>query len=746
MLCAVCLSMFSRDGGEGPHHTCLDSLQRAAKGGCKICIALVSRRDKLGSDPEVEKTASPFLQYHWRPRLNPRRKPTRLKDGSSVWEIQFDSKIHWLKWGTLPWNHVDIHAAHTDEPVPGWYLNVSNIAASDVDSQPWRVRRELFPLGPIPDNTGHRRVLDIARIWLEKCETDHNCETLRTQSTLDPEWNPKRLIDITNTAVPRLLEPHLELPRHLCRYATLSHCWGSNPDFITLTTENFAQFCKGIAIDILPQSFRDAITVCSHLNIRYIWIDSLCILQDSHPDWLLHAAEMSSVYQNCYLNLSLDAAENPRQGAFMRRNTDILQECCAFSTIPRNLGQTEMGRADSFTSDSDSAGNVSDDSSDDIHSDNESDKSGPIEAESSFGDSLKASEEMLRCLVFAPQLDYWMAMMRDLPLSRRGWVVQERLLSPRVLHFTDDRIRWECENESSLQEGLPHGLPETGDSFDQYAKHAFNCFPERSSERSKWDHFDHWEGIVRMYSECLLTYPEKDKLVALAAIAQRFAAVFGEDYYAGHFRENMPFDLAWKVLRRRSGQDSSIRRYPTWSWTSVDAEVTTSSVWCNLRHPLAIVEDVSVVLEDPSYRFGPVIAGQLILRCLVVKCELETRRDAIDESDDYKVDHDIRRVHLQEAVGGDKSSVRTYLCIRMDVTEEEVLNEIFLIPLVERTKVSRRFPRAFMGMILLKGTDGCYRRVGYWDSDPDNVFGLDNGPLLDYIDRYSQNHHRVVIV
>lgn len=735
MLCAVCLSMFSGDEVEGTHHTCLNNLQRAVEGGCKICIALVLRRDKLGPDPEAEETASPFLQYHWKPR----RKQLRSK---GVWEIRFDSSIRWLNWGTLPWNRIDIHAAHTDEPVPEWYLDVSKLAASDLDSHPWRVRRELFPLRPIPDNTGHKHVLDIAKIWLKNCETDHNCEALRTQSTFDHEWHPKRLIDIANTAVPRLLEPHLELPGRRYRYATLSHCWGANPDFITLTTENLSQFCRGIAIDILPKSFRDAILVCSHLDIRYIWIDSLCILQDSHPDWLLHAAEMSSVYQNCYLNLSLDAAENPRQGAFMRRNTDVLQDCFAFSTIPRDLDQGDMGRADSSGSGSDSAGSGSDDISDAPHSDKESNKSGPAETGFSEGDSLKEKTDVLRCLVFAPDLDYSLGNAQNLPLSKRGWVIQERLLSPRVLHFIDDRIRWECENESSLQEGLPHGLPETGDSFDQYAKHSFNCFPERSPERSQWDHFNHWEDIVRMYSDCLLTYPEKDKLVALAAVAQRFAVVFGEDYYAGHFRGNMPFDLAWEVLRRRSGQDSSTRRYPTWSWTSVDAEVTASSIWCNLRQSLAIVEDVDVVLEDPSFRYGPVKAGQLILRCLLVNCELGTRRDSFEEHDD----DDIRRVHLQEAVGCEKTAVWTDLIVKMDVDEKEVLNEAFLIPLVERPKNGRRYPRAIMGMILMKQTDGCYRRVGYWDSDLGDYFGLENEPLFDYIDRYSQNHQRVVIV
>lgn len=722
--------MFSGDELEGTHHKCLENLQRAAEGGCKICIALILRRDQLGPDPEVEETAMPFLHYRWENR------PVRatFKDGSFAWEISFDSEIRWLKRRTMPWNEVHIHAAHISGAVPEWYSDVSKYAASDVDSEPWKVRRELFPLRPIPDSTGHRLVLDIAKIWLEKCETEHNCETSRTQSTLDPEWLPKRLIDITDTAMPQLLETSIVRPCSPCRYATLSHCWGSNPEFTTLTSENFAQFCKGIAINILPKSFCDAIMACNHLKLRYIWIDSLCILQDSHQDWLLHAAEMSFVYQNCYLNLSVDVAENPSQGAFRRRNTDVLQDCFAFSTNPGGAGPS--------STDSDSTGSVLDDTSDASQSDEDIDTANPGEAGSLERDSFKATD-VLRCLIFAPKLDYLAGTTQDLPLARRGWVVQERLLSPRVLHFLNDRIRWECEEESSLHEGLPYGLPDTGESFDQYATPVFDCFPERFSNQRKWDHFLHWNDIIRMYSQRLLTYPEKDKLVALAAVAQRFAAVFGEEYYAGHFRENMPFDLAWQVLRRHSGQDPSTRRYPTWSWTSVDAEVWASSIFRRLERPLAIVDGVSVVLEDPSHIFGRVNGGQLRLRCLVVRCELRTKEDSLDET--YGL-YDIRRVHLQEAVGYENCSLHTYLRVKMDGLEKEVLDEIFLIPLVERTVVTRRLPRAFMGILLFKQGDGFYRRLGYWDTDPDNVFNLDHGLLFDFLDRNSQNHHRVVIV
>lgn len=579
-------------------------------------------------------------------------------------------------------------------------------------------------------------------MWLENCDRSHNCNIFSTDNSFDREWYPKRLIDVTNGTLPRLFETHSERPHS--GYATLSHCWGSNLEFITLSTENLAKFYSGIAIDILPESFRDAIKICKHLDIRYLWIDSLCILQDSHSDWLLHTVEMSSVYQNCYLNLSFDVAANPQQGAFTCRNTDVLQDCEAFYTVPRKLGLATMGRADSLSSDNDSTGEFPDDISEIPYKAERSDEDSPGETGSMEEDSTKETIDVIRCLVFAHELDYTSTLW-NLSLSRRGWVVQERLLSPRVLHFTNDRIRWECETKKCLQEGLPYGLPNTGQSFDHTSRDVFHCTPERDQQQSQWGHFNHWECITRMYSRRLLTYPEKDKLVALAAIAQRFTAVFSEGYFAGHFRENMPFDLAWSVLGRHPDQDSSIKRHPTWSWTSVDAEVSSYCVWCQLKQPLVIVEGVSVDLDDPSYIYGPVNGGQLILRGLAVRCELGESKDPSREPGP----DDVRMVHLQEAIGCENCSVQTYVNVTMDTREKAFSKEIFLMPLVERTASianSLGLRRAIIGIILLRQTNGFYTRVGCWDTDPDNDFDLDNGPLFDYMDRYSQNYQRVVIV
>lgn len=734
MLCAVCLSMFAKEEASGTHHTCLKNLQRAAEGGCRICTALVLRRDTFGPDPEAEKTATPFLQYRW--ESDSVRCEASLEGDLRFWEISFDSNIRWMaRWGASPWNHVRLHMSHSSEPVPEWYLNVSQHAAKDLDSAPWMVRRELFPLRPIPDNTGDKRALDIAKIWLENCDRSHDCGKLN--STLGSEWYPKRLIDVTNAASPRLFETHSEPP--LSRYATLSHCWGSNPDFITLTTENYTDFCKGIPVDTLPKSFRDAIAICDHLDIRYIWIDSLCILQDSHPDWLMHAAEMASVYQNCYLNLSFDIAANPRQGAFTGRNTDVLQECCAFSTIPRNPNLRRMIIGDSSSSDGSFAGSVSDDTSDIPHSGGQTNEGRPDEEVSVEGDPAKAAAAT-KYLVLAPLIDIQVRS-EAFPLSRRGWVVQERLLSSRRLHFAGDRIRWECE-DGSLHEGHPHKLPKTG-NLRQWYEGEHHCFPERYPERSKWDHFENWEEIVSFYSACFLTYPDKDKLVALAAVAQRFAAVFGEEYYAGHFRENMPFDLTWRVLRRHPGQDASIRRHPTWSWASVDAEVGVASIGSEFKQSLAIVEGVNVTLEDPSYRYGPANECQLILRCLAAKCEIGTIRDPWRGEDPWSA---TRQVHLQDKGGDNNCSVQTYLDVLMDVPEQELSKETFLVPLAERAVDSQGDTRAVMGIMLLRQPDGFYTRIGFWNSDPMDFNNLENRPLFDYIDRHSQNHQQVMIV
>jgi hypothetical protein len=100
-------------------------------------------------------------------------------------------------------------------------------------------------------------------------------------------------------------------------YATLSYCSG-NLGFIKTSQTNLREFLVKIPYHRLPQTFKDAIRVAQALKIDYIWIDSLCIIQDSDIDWRRESSRMSEVYGNSYINIAASSATDPDQGCFLK--------------------------------------------------------------------------------------------------------------------------------------------------------------------------------------------------------------------------------------------------------------------------------------------------------------------------------------------------------------------------------------------------------------------------------------------
>jgi hypothetical protein len=84
-------------------------------------------------------------------------------------------------------------------------------------------------------------------------------------------------------------------------YVTLSHCWGFIPIF-TLKSTSYHELKSGFQISLLSKTFQDAIAVTRALGYEFIWIDSLCIIQDSKDDWNLEAPQMQSIYRGAVLN------------------------------------------------------------------------------------------------------------------------------------------------------------------------------------------------------------------------------------------------------------------------------------------------------------------------------------------------------------------------------------------------------------------------------------------------------------
>lgn len=132
--------------------------------------------------------------------------------------------------------------------------------------------------------------IDVARSWLAECERSHpGC---RGDTTGSPQL-PTRVIDVGRDGqTPRLVDG---LGR-LARYATLSHCWGRLPTIKT-ELESVRSRQIGIPLETLPKTFKDATMMCRKLDIQYLWIDSLCIIQDDKRDWEYHSSgKETSIY------------------------------------------------------------------------------------------------------------------------------------------------------------------------------------------------------------------------------------------------------------------------------------------------------------------------------------------------------------------------------------------------------------------------------------------------------------------
>ncbi|KAH9211329.1 heterokaryon incompatibility protein-domain-containing protein, partial [Leptodontidium sp. 2 PMI_412] len=223
--------------------------------------------------------------------------------------------------------------------------------------------------------------------WLGECERHHpSCGQNEA-----PAITPTRLISIgdvqSQTAI-RLVDSSTARDR---RYLTLSYCWGDGvPKEAQTTQSNLKARCEAIEIDILPQTFKDAIHITRKLGIQYLWIDSICILQDSTEDWTHESAMMGQIYSSSYCTISASASSSGAGGCFTKFQSPAVEF---------ELSTTSC--------------------------------------------DLPPQSAMVKVFK-APALDWEASFINGNPLRRRAWVFQERHLSRRVLHFTGKQLMWEC--------------------------------------------------------------------------------------------------------------------------------------------------------------------------------------------------------------------------------------------------------------------------------------------------------------
>jgi hypothetical protein len=316
----------------------------------------------------------------------------------------------------------------------------------------------------------------------------------------------------------------------LPRYTTLSHCWGTSIPPLKLTQENRCQFYDEIRQDQIPKTFSDAMTVTRLLGIEYIWIDSLCIIQGDTEDWEREVTRMADVYRHGYCNMAALDATDSSLGFLYRRD-------------PARLN--------------------------------------PVLVE------LRWEHHERTLWVYTPNqcLGGFAPMIDASPVHRRAWVLQERVLSPRILHFGQGAIYWECRELIAPEAGNAVHLASISPEGGSFGSHRA-ADPTRLSQQEIYDLVRLWAGIVHRYTTAHLTY-QSDKFVAISAVAREIhemlsAGTDGKvEYLAGLWSVFLERELLWVS----ASPDTTVTHLspthgvtaPSWSWASLNGPVLPSS-------------------------------------------------------------------------------------------------------------------------------------------------------------------------
>jgi len=268
----------------------------------------------------------------------------------------------------------------------------------------------------------------------------------------------------------------------------------------------------------------------------YLWIDSLCIIQDDRSDWEHQSVMMNDIYLNSLITIAAHSYDRDGGSGF-------LEAALAASGDDYTL----LGHY-----------------------------------------SATGWSEANKALLYARRDHMFEVDIFNSPLSSRGWILQERILSPRIIHFFHSQLYYESQLFQIVR--AEDRTPAFHDP-DKLRELIFR--PENQKGATPMD----WFRVVERYSACKLTQGS-DKLLAIAGIAKNFYNQSGEKYLAGLFSDRAAKGLLW--LPRGPNLVRVADRAPSWSWASVDGPIKYPRAL--LERPFRVLPVLAVVstLANPS--------------------------------------------------------------------------------------------------------------------------------------------------
>jgi hypothetical protein len=388
--------------------------------------------------------------------------------------------------------------------------------------------------------------------WIETCLTSHPACTA-AQRTL-----PTRVLDVSSNDPSFYVSLEENEP-----YAALSHCWGKSPLIQTHQNTLHDRIC-GIPWNSLSRTFQDAIVTTRELELRYIWIDSLCIVQDDPEDWGRESERMASTYEGAQVVLAASDAKDGHDGFLGLRSNENPSPGSIFQGIKDdgNPYSIRIRKGDYHRW---------------------------------YGDALPPRSRV--------QAD-------PSPLSTRGWAFQETLLATRYVQFRSQKLIWECKSALWCDCGAVSRPSQQRETVSKKA------FYKSLSSSGQFELFSLWSRIVNAYAVKALANGS-DVLPALSGLAKRFQKSNGGSYLAGLWEADLPLCLLWEAHAAKA----SPYRAPSWSWASMDTSIPGASLLTESTFDgktsvpttvLATVESVSCISDstDPT---GHIAAGYLTI-------------------------------------------------------------------------------------------------------------------------------------
>ncbi|KAH7078666.1 heterokaryon incompatibility protein-domain-containing protein [Paraphoma chrysanthemicola] len=577
-------------------------------------------------------------------------------------------------------------------------------------------RNAIFASPSIRYNVPYRAVDNMEQIesWLQGCLCSHNTCRSWCSSIGSGRKLPTRVLELVPWGVK--LQCNIGDVADF-NYVTLSHIWGNDTSQqLRLVKSRFDEFIRSIPTYELPAIFREAVRITRAIGYKYLWIDSLGIIQDSESDWFNEASNMAAVYNNAVCCI---AFLFPPSAGFDRTRVD-----------PRTRSPCIMRKATKYA----------------------------------FGLSVHPKSTLMASTMWV-QPEGW-------PWSSRAWTYQEYLLSPRTIFYGHEDLMWECAEcfkDELLDDSSLHSMrPESSVGKALLAPLMPTMTVRQPNglvpQAPPW--LNSWWALVKRYKSRSLSQLD-DSTIAFSAVAEAFQSITGETYLAGAWMESLPYCLLWKRCadghqdpfddedkRERFGVEAQLLSSlaPSWSWfalpscefgaqydtDSYDEETTYVAKMINFqwpRHdpgrvPAAAYHGFSglkVVLELPTCTtsFGErrmIVSGPRAIFCPSLEAQIASSKWAsckvaghcgVTDAFKYVIVRPQSRFQFDCPSDALQCPESGHLAL---ITTDGSITQVRVDPARDYEIVMSEMYR-FYGLGLARGeADGTWKRYGFWEA------------------------------